>query len=166
MKGRKAKPTALKLLSGTAQPCRTNKQDMKSEKLQKAPPPPKWFSAIAKKIYKDTTRQLLASKVLTPSDLQMLVAYCQEYANYLEIMEKFQPDKEGNLKEERIVSTETKRGTFKQVNPLLKIAQSSLEKAKSIGVEFGLTPSSRSRVSPVKEQDEDDFVKFLKNRTA
>lgn len=164
MRGRKPKPTAMKLLSGTLQKCRTNKQEANAMKITKAPPPPKWFSSLAKKIYKDTTRQLLASKVLSPVDLQMLVTYCQEYANYMEIMQKFSPGKDGVAEEERVVITQTKNGRIQQVNPLLKIAQVSLEKAKSIGVEYGLTPSSRAKVKTIKEDEQDDFQKFLSNR--
>jgi len=164
MRGRKPKPTAMKLLSGTLQKCRTNKQEAKLQKITKAPPPPKWFSSLAKKIYKDTTRQLLASKVLSPVDLQMLVTYCQEYANYMEIMQKFSPGKGGHVEEERVVISHTKSGTIRQVNPLLKIAQASLEKAKSIGVEYGLTPSSRAKVKTVKDDEEDEVQKFLSNR--
>jgi len=163
-KGRKPKPTALKVLSGTDQPSRMNHKDLVMPTIQKAPPPPRWFSPMAKKIYKDTTRHLLAAKVLNSVDLEMLIAYCQEYANYLEIMEKFSPGKDGKPEEERVIISKTKQGTMHQVNPLLKIAQASLEKAKMIGVEYGLTPSSRAKVNPIKEQSEDPFTAFLKAR--
>ena len=159
MKGRKPKPTALKVLSGTAQPCRTNKKDLVMPVVSKVPPPPRWFSALAKKIYKDTTRHLTAAKVLNSVDLEMLVAYCQEYANYLEIMEQFSKGTEKQV----IIST-TKSGTMHQVNPLFKIAQASLEKARAIGVEYGLTPSSRAKVNPIKEEKEDEFGNFLSQR--
>lgn len=159
MKGRKPIPTALKVLKGTDQPCRVNKKDTSSPVVTKVPPPPRWFTKLGKKIYKDVTRQLAASKVLTPADLEMLVAYCQEYSTYLEIMEQFNTGDE-----DRVVTVATKAGISKQVNPLFKIAQASLEKAKSIGVEYGLTPSSRARVNPVKEQDEDPFQEFLKQK--
>ena len=164
MKGRKPKPTQLKVLSGTDQPCRINPNEAKSKPVDKVPSAPKWLSSLGKKIYKDTTRQLMASKVLTPVDLQMLITYCQEYANYIEIMMMFQPDKNGNVQQERVILTKTKQGTMHQVNPLIKIAQASLDKAKSIGVEYGLTPSSRSRVNQVKEDEQDEFTRFLKQR--
>lgn len=160
MKGRKPIPTALKVLKGTDQPCRTNKKDALSQVVSKVPPPPRWFTKLGKKIYKDVTRQLTASKVLTPADLEMLIAYCQEYSTYLEAMEQFNTGAE-----DRVISVETKAGTSKQVNPLFKIAQASLEKAKAIGVEYGLTPSSRARVNQVKEQEEDPFQQFLKMKS-
>jgi len=165
MKGRKPKPTAMKLLSGTAQPCRTNKKDLAMPVVTKVPPPPKWFTPLAKKIYKDTTRHLTAARVLNSVDLEMLIAYCSEYSNYLEIMQKFSPGKHGDpAEEERIIKTQTKQGMMQQVNPLFKMAQSSLEKAKAIGVEFGLTPSSRAKVNPIKQDEEDEFQSFLKHR--
>jgi P27 family predicted phage terminase small subunit len=133
---------------------------------QKAPPPPKWFSPLAKRIYKDTTRQLMSQKVMTSVDFELLVAYCQEYSTYLDIMKKFQPGKDGKSEEEMVITNATKNGTSHQVNPLFKIAQASLEKAKAIGVEFGLTPSSRSRVNPIKEEPKDQFTEFLKSRKA
>lgn len=165
MKGRKPKPTALKVLSGTAQPCRTNKKDLSMPVVTRVPPAPKWFSSLAKKIYKDTTRHLTAARVLNSVDLEMLIAYCQEYSNYLEIMQKFSPGKKGSAAEEdRIVRVQTRSGEVQQVNPLFKMAQSSLEKAKAIGVEFGLTPSSRAKVNPIKQDEEDEFQYFLKHR--
>lgn len=165
MKGRKPKPTALKVLSGTAQPCRINKKDLVSPVVTKVPSAPKWFTPLAKKIYRDTTHHLRAAKALNSVDLEMLVAYCNEYANYLEIMQKFARGKKGEEPEEpRVIIAKTKSGTIHQVNPLLKIAQSSLEKAKSIAVEYGLTPSSRAKVNPIKEDEQDEFQSYLSKR--
>jgi P27 family predicted phage terminase small subunit len=159
MKGRKRTSTALKVLKGTNQPSRINQNEMPVIVITKIPHPPKWFSPLARKIYKDCTRTLMASRILSKVDLQLLVAYCHEYSNYLEIMEKFDTDIE-----EQIVTSITKSGSIKQINPLFKIAMASLDRAKIIGVEFGLTPSSRSKVNILFGNTQDPFQAFLSRR--
>lgn len=155
-KGRKAKPTALKKLSGTAQPCRVNKNEMTTTVITRIPPVPRWFTPLAKKVYRDTTQQLKASGVLQSVDLQMLIAYCHEYANYLDIQKKLDRGEEP-----QVIEVETKNGVSRQINPLVKIAQASLDRAKAIAVEYGFTPASRSKVDAGGKGDGDEFEDYL-----
>lgn len=49
-----------------------------------------------------------------------------------------------------------------KVNPLIKVAQGARAQALRIGVEFGLTPAARSRIStapaPVKGEKAEEFI--------
>lgn len=56
----------------------------------------------------------------------------------------------------------TKHGTATVVNPKRKIAESALANAKALATEFGLTPSSRSRVAALLSDNtpKDDFAEF------
>ena len=65
-------------------------------------------------------------------------------------------------KEGVTVEVETKAGFVTQINPKRKIAEGALAAAKSLAVEFGMTPSSRSRVAALLSGNEqkDEFAEF------
>ena len=56
----------------------------------------------------------------------------------------------------------TKTGVITQINPKRKVAEGALAAAKSLAVEFGMTPSSRSRVSAILNDNtpKDEFAEF------
>lgn len=157
MPGRKKLPTALKVLKGTDQPCRINSLEPKFEKISKAPPAPKWFSKISKKIYRDTSKALINAGVFEAVDLQMLIAYCQSYGLYLEIEERLAGDL-GN----RLQNIETKFGEKTEVAPLQKISADVLKRSQSLAAEFGMTPASRSKVSASMPNEEDPFTEYMR----
>ncbi len=148
MKGRKPTPTALKVSRGTDQPARMNKNEMQPELISKMPPPPKWFSTLAKKIYRQKSKELIAQKIMSQLDIDMFVLYCNEYAVYIETSAEIRAiPYNASLGE---ASNEVYK-RIRQQN------QQAWERAKSIAIEFGFTPSSRARVhKPETNSDGDD----------
>jgi P27 family predicted phage terminase small subunit len=48
-------------------------------------------------------------------------------------------------------------------SPYLAILNKAIEQMRTFIVEFGMTPSSRARVTVTKPREEDEFEKFLRN---
>lgn len=153
MKGRKPTPTALKELRGTDQPVRINKNEPKLEAISKMPPAPAWFSSTARKIYKTKSRELIAQGVMSALDIDMFLLYCNEYATYIETSEEIR-----NIPL-RAALSEANAEVYKRIR---QQNQQSWERAKSIAIEFGFTPSSRARVKTInKVAEQSEFEKLF-----
>ena len=150
MRGRKPTPNALKQIRGTIKPSRTNKNQMQPAALLKMPQAPRWFSAIAKKIYKQKSAELIAQGVMSSLDIDMFLLYCHEYAVYIETSAELS----------KTVLTENlsdkQEAIYKRIQ---RQNRQAWERSKAIAIEFGFTPSSRSRVTrpEATETDNDDF---------
>lgn len=154
MKGRKATPTALKKMRGTDQPVRVNKNEPDIQLIDKLPAAPKWFSLLAKNIYRNKGKELIAQNVMSSVDLDMFLLYCNEYATYIETSEWM---RNINL-DDKLSESQTER--YKRVR---QQNQQAWERSKSIAIEFGFTPSARSRVSAISGKEAmSDFEKLMK----
>ena len=87
MKGRPPKPTILKRMSGTDQPCRVNENEMKVSQLAAIPEPPFELNERAEKEYYIICAELLSKKMLHLVDLVLITSYANEISIYIE-MEK------------------------------------------------------------------------------
>jgi len=100
-------------------------------------------------------RHYAASGVITQVDRAGLAAYCELYARIREA--------ERCIHETGLVITDPK--TQRQVpNPYVRIADRAYAEMRAYAVEFGMTPSSRSRVSAPAEIQEDEFSKYLRDK--
>ena len=133
-RGRKPKPTALKMLEGNPGKRPINEHE---------PIPPKgtvkcpaWLEPDAKKEWKRLTPSLEAMGVLTQADLTAFAGYCQAYARWKEAEEFI--SQHGSI-------FQTPSGYVQQV-PQVSIAQQNLKIMQSFCSEFGLTPATRSRI--------------------
>ena len=133
-RGRKPKPTALKLLEGNP-----GKRPLND----RVPVPPKatlkcpaWLLPEAKKEWKRLAPALEAMGVLTMADLTAFEGYCQAYARWKEA-EAF-ITQHGSI-------FQTPSGYVQQV-PQVSIAQQNLKIMQSFCSEFGLTPATRARI--------------------
>ena len=134
VRGRKPKPTALKLLEGNPGKRPVN---------EKEPIPPKgtvkcptWLEPEAKKEWKRLAPSLEAMGVLTQADLTAFAGYCQAYARWKEAEEFI--SQHGSI-------FQTPSGYVQQV-PQVSIAQQNLKIMQSFCSEFGLTPATRARI--------------------
>ena len=144
VRGRKPKPTALKLLEGNPGKRPLNKRE---------PTPPKgritcpdWLEPEAKKEWKRLAPSLEAMGVLTVTDTMAFAGYCQAYARWKEAEEFI--SKHGSI-------FKTPSGYVQQV-PQVSIAQQNLKIMQSFCSEFGLTPATRSRIAAATDDSEDD----------
>ena len=133
-RGRKPKPTALKLLEGNPGKRPINEHE---------PVPPKgtvkcptWLEPEAKKEWKRLAPSLEAMGVLTQADLTAFAGYCQAYARWKEAEEVI--SQHGSI-------FQTPSGYVQQV-PQVSIAQQNLKIMQSFCSEFGLTPATRARI--------------------
>ena len=144
-RGRKPKPTALKILEGNPGKRLLNENE---------PIPPKgnikcptWLLPEAKKEWKRLAPSLEAMGVLTMADLTAFEGYCQAYARWKEA-EAF-ITQHGSI-------FQTPSGYVQQV-PQVSIAQQNLKIMQSFCSEFGLTPATRARIIAAGGSSDDTF---------
>jgi P27 family predicted phage terminase small subunit len=151
-RGRKPKPTALKELEGNPGKRPLNKKEPKPKK--KAPRCPSWLEKDAKKEWKRMSKKLESLGILTEVDLAAFSGYCQAYARWKEAEEFI--TQHGSI-------IRTPNGYLQQV-PQVSIAQTNMKILLRFCEQFGLTPSSRSRITAGegKVESNDEMEKLLR----
>ena len=81
-RGRKPKPTAIKVLEGNPGKRELNQNEPKPEK--KAPRCPAWLEPEAKKEWRRTAKRLRASRHPNGGCMAAFAGYCQAYARWKE----------------------------------------------------------------------------------
>ncbi len=150
MRGRKPKPTKMKVLAGNPgkRPLNKNEPQPKSA----IPDCPKFLTKEAVLDWKRITVDLSALGVLAEIDRAALAAYCQVWARWVKAEDKL--NQEGEF-------VQTKKGNEIQ-NPYLAIANKCLKQMREYLIEFGMTPSSRSRISGAPKKRSDERTETLK----
>ena len=149
-RGRKPKPTALKVLEGNPGGRPLNPNEPKPAK--KAPRCPAWLEDEAKKEWKRMGKTLEQMGLLTEMDMAAFAGYCQAYARWKEAEEFI--TQHGTI-------VKTPSGYWQQV-PQVSIAQTYLKIMNRFCEQFGLTPSARSRItSETGEDKENDVMELL-----
>jgi P27 family predicted phage terminase small subunit len=148
MKGRKPKPTALRVLQGKAGHRPLN--DSEPELETRIPACPVDLSDEAKLEWNRLAPYLFNVGVITEADRSAFAAYCQTFGRWIQA--------------ERILSTEgeiimSTKGNRVQ-NPHLWVANRALGQMHKFCTEFGLTPASRSRLK-IDKPSEDEMDAFL-----
>lgn len=158
MKGRKPKPTKIHILEGgrkkTHRPLPKNEpQPDISEKL---PAAPKTLDKNGKKEWRRVGKELHKLGVLTNLDLTAFEGYCSSYSIWLNATENIQ--KTGML-------IKAPSG-YPIVSPYMSIANKAMIEMRKWLIEFGMTPSSRSRINlPAKEKEDNPLEKYLKGKS-
>jgi P27 family predicted phage terminase small subunit len=150
-RGRKPQPTATKKLRGNPRKRPLNKDEPQPKAPGKLPDPPAHLGVVGKREWRRIGKELLATGLYTVVDRSALAAYCAVYENWVDAHQHVIDD--GLL-------TKTKAGNTVQ-NPYLSIANKQLELMNRFLTEFGMTPSSRSRVSVEVPKEKDPFDAFL-----
>ena len=154
-RGRKPKPTALKRLAGNPGKRKLNDAEPQPTRGKRTPPAPKHLSDEARREWRRMAPHLHRLGLLTKVDMPALEGYCAAYARWVEAERKI--DETGG----EII--ETKNGNMIQ-NPWLAVANRAMKEMQDWLREFGMTPSSRSKVRVDKQDGEDEFTKFLMRR--
>ena len=113
------------------------------------------LKGTAKKVFEVVAAELVNNRLLDLVGVDLVVAYAREMGLYHDTMREL--EKEGYT-----IEVETMFGSTTMVNPKRKVAESALANSKAIAVEYGLTPSSRSRVAALLSNNpqKDDFADF------
>ena len=154
MVGRPAKPTALKELAGNPGKRALNKSEPKPR--QKKPSCPKHLTGEARREWNRMSKQLFDLGLLTEVDRAALAAYCATWARWIEAEEEM--SKPGF----KMISM-TDSG-YPIASPWLNIANAAMKQMLRFLTEFGMTPSSRSRVTVTTEQEADPYEEFLRRK--
>lgn len=138
MKGRKPTPTALKLVRGNPgrRPLPVDEPRPKAGAEM-----PDWLSPAAQEHWPLVADQLTDAGILSNIDGPALALYCEAFARWRHANDqvvKFGP----------VVKAPS---GFPVQSPFLSISNKSWEQMAKMLVEFGMTPSSRSRVNAIPE---------------
>jgi P27 family predicted phage terminase small subunit len=151
MKGRKPTPTMLKVLSGN--PGKRPLNEREPLAAQGLPEMPAWLDGEALAEWGRITVDLADMGLLSKADRPALAAYCTAWSRWV--------DAEAQVKKYGAVVKSPDKG-FPMKSPYLSIAEQSLETMRKLMVEFGLTPSSRSRIRvPAGGDEADELDRFL-----
>lgn len=150
MAGRRPKPTKLKLLQGTQRSDRVNRQEPNS-KLE-IPSCPRHIQGESRREWKRITKELGAVGLVTRVDRAAIGAYCEAYGRWSEAVSKLH---------EKGLLVKAPSG-YPILNPYLSIINSALDQMRKFLTEFGMTPSSRTRIHVArKNEDNDDAARFF-----
>ena len=134
MRGRKPKPTGLKIVSGNPGKRPLNAREPNPE--ADLPTCPAHLLPTAKVEWKRLARELYYLGVLTRLDRATLAGYCQAYGRWVEAEEKL-------IASPLLLKTPS---GYVQQSPWLSVSNKQLELMGRYMVELGLTPASRSRI--------------------
>ncbi len=157
MRGPKPKPTKLKKLAGNPGKRKLNLHEARLPRS--IPDCPKHLVAEARREWKRMAQLLFDAGLLSQIDRAALAAYCQAWGRWVKAEQEL--TKHGSV-------TLTVHGTYKQ-SPYVVVARDAMEEVRKFAIEFGMTPSSRSRVSAVETEQmslaEELFLKTQAKRT-
>jgi P27 family predicted phage terminase small subunit len=155
-RGRKPKPSALRLLQGKAGHRPLNA--MEPHPPAAMPPCPDIVTrqpvALAK--WNEKAPQLYAAGILTALDGDALADYCMEYAHLVECEEFVREN--GST-----VTLRDDKGAVRWIQPVPQetMRLKHLEKCRQFLVEFGMTPSSRTRIHAQPAEKQNPTEEFL-----
>lgn len=156
--GRPPKPTALKLLQG-------NPGRRALPQNEPVPPAgaielPRPLQGNALAVWQRLVPILQEMRVLSRADVEKLAMACEAEGDYLDLRARIK-------KVGRIYRTITVTGsTVYRPRPEVAMCSEAFRRADRILSEFGLSPSTRSKVQAIVEQDADPFDAFLKGKRA
>src|SRR5512136_1273338 len=150
MAGRRPKPTKLKLLQGTQRSDRVNRQE--PEPKLEIPSCPRHIQGESRREWKRITKELGAVGLVTRVDRAAIAAYCEAYGRWTEAVSKLH---------EKGLLVKAPSG-YPILNPYLSIINAALDQMRKFLTEFGMTPSSRTRIHVArKSENEDDAARFF-----
>lgn len=156
-RGPKPKPSALKLIQGNPGKRRINKNEPKPKAVRR-PRPPIELDDYAKKEWRRVVLELETLGILSKLDLPVLTAYCIAYSRFRFANEalKAVADKDKTL---HGLLIKTKQGNWIQ-NPLVGVARRAANDMTRLALEFGMTPSSRTRLEVREPNEFNEFAEF------
>ena len=144
MRGRKPTPTALKLVRGNP-----GKRPLNTEEPQPVegdPTPPSWLSAEAKREWNRWVKSLAPTRMLTHADRDSLTALCEAWSLLKEAQADVVEHGATVFEVEKTCEDGTVVYARAKANPAVRTMLQSMATIRALAVEFGGTPSARSRL--------------------
>lgn len=161
-RGRKPKPTKLKVLEGNP-----GKRPLKKHPQPEptAPTCPSWLSPPAKTEWRRIAPELERLGLLSRLDRTALAGYCQNLAT---VKIATQAINQHYREYGKLTTTYTNKGGATNEIPIpeLRIARDAWNLVHRFESEFGLTPSSRERLNLPEQQEVDEFEVYLNGSEA
>jgi len=140
--GRKPKPTAIKRAAGNPGKRALNRQEPRF-KVVNLPCPPQ-LQGLAREEWQRVAPELAKHGVLTGLDEKALLGYCVAWARWVDAYQQVQ-------KVGAVIATPS---GYPIQNPYQSIADKALEQMRKFAVEFGMTPSSRSNIHVIPDDQD------------
>ncbi len=141
-RGARPKPTALKMLQGTNRADRGNPHEPRTR--TQIPACPAHLTDEGRREWRRISKLLAALGLVTAIDRAALASYCQAWGRWVEAEEA--------LKRHGVVIKSP--NAFPMQSPYLAIANKAMDQMRILLTEFGMTPSSRTRVAATGSTDE------------
>ena len=137
-------PTALKIVRGTDQPCRINPAEpvIAADKIKC----PSHVKGAARKFWDQFVPEMTHAGILCNTDLPAIEALCRKYAEWNQYQKLAERD--------GLLITKVNGDLI--VSPYFMLAQKSFDSFRLLLSEFGMTPSSRTKVSTIKPKEAKD----------
>ena len=142
-------PTALKLIRGNPGKRPINKNEPRPSREVVMPD---WLSPDAAKHWPLVAKQLHDAGLLTAIDVTALGLYCEAFARW----------KDANARIVKHGTVVKSPNGYPIQSPYLAIANKAHEQMTKLLAEFGMTPSSRSRVTASMSDAMNPYTKFIK----
>lgn len=139
-RGRPRLPTQLKIIRGTEKASRKNNEEPVFETTLDLLVPPERLTEKEQKVWHKYVPALVGSGVMTEADILAMEMVCHKEVEWMDA-----------LAEVKNTSAVIKmKSGYVQQNPWLTIANKAFIDLKGMLIEFGMTPSGRSRVKVTK----------------
>ena len=158
-KGRKATPNALKELRGTDQPVRMRDEisvNPIADPIVSIPRGSQLQTKRARDIFKKKANQLIALRVLTEMDLELLGVYASSLDIFYTCVEKMG-------QEDLVMKVVGKNGVSYVKNHYLSIMSDMVDTINRIGGEFGFSPVSRQKLKAEGKEEDNPFKDLMQN---
>ena len=143
-KGRKPKPTKLKLVADNPGKRKLNEDEPEPDEIKSINPPAHLSPEAANK-WPDMVEMLSRNHVFTEMDIDMLAVYCEAFAEWVEAKDK--------LADIGKIVRSPKSG-YPVPSPYVSIKNNAEKTMQNGMAEFGMSPASRSRVSISGKQNQ------------
>lgn len=139
-RGPPPKPTKLKVLEGNPGKRKLNSNEPQPQRGKL--PCPTHLPDEAKKVWKRVVPELDRLGLLTIVDKELLIIYCQSYADWFKATEWIKEHGD-------VFAVKDEKGKVKYVQqmPQVAIASKAAERVHKIAQQFGLTPAARASLS-------------------
>mgnify|MGYP003627554269 CR=1 FL=1 len=157
-KGRRPAPTAIQELRGNydKNPQRKNRKEPKPPKGM--PVAPRYLDRVAKHEWRETCKLLDAMGILSTADRSGLTLYCQTFSEWRKAIVYCEKYGAWAVFKDGKDNPQTTRNEWDRVR------ERTADACRKWLVEFGLTPSARTRLQ-VTEETKDEFDVFLSRYT-
>lgn len=162
--GKKKTPDKMKVIKGTAQPCRLS-GDTGLAASKTLPEAPDYLSDHAKKLYERMGQNFLHLQILNVYNIEMFAMLICELSNYMQLQKQINEEGFTISSSKKVIENEhvTINNITTAINPKLRIAKSIFANVRSLATEFGMTPNSFVNIATnmMREKPKDDYESFL-----